>query len=155
MTSRRLLDVAKEFAFRPIVVGGHEAWRVADLLAERDITVVLHKMTPGAERGTEGTRLCADIARRMHDRDITFCLSQGDLLTQAQHAVAMGLPLDAAIRAITLTPAKVLQIDDRVGSIAVGKDADFVALNGDPLQFTSAIGWVMIDGKVQFQQEIN
>ena len=60
----------------------------------------------------------------------------------------MGLDRSVALQAVTSIPAKLLEVDGRVGSIASGLDADLVALNGDPFEFTTAVDWVMIDGKV-------
>ena len=61
-------------------------------------------------------------------------------------AVRYGLSEEAAIRAITLEPAKIMKIDDRVGSIETGKDADLVLWQGHPFNSTSKPEWVMVDG---------
>ena len=53
-----------------------------------------------------------------------------------------------ALRAITINPARILGVADRVGSIEVGKDADLVGLSGDPLETTSGIQWTMVRGKI-------
>ena len=57
-----------------------------------------------------------------------------------------GLSAQDALRAITINAARVLGVDGRVGSIEAGKDADFVAISGDPLAITSSVLWVMVDG---------
>lgn len=72
------------------------------------------------------------------------------LLDFARFATRNGLPADRAMRMLTLEPARICGIDDRVGSIAKGKDADLVVLTGDPLLPTSAIKMVLIDGNVVF-----
>ena len=150
-----LIAVAEEFRFQPILVGGQEAWRVADQLQSARMPVVLQRTVPGSSVGAERTRTCAETAVRLSTREVPFCFSEGDLLTQARFAVRFGLSPEAALPAITSVPAEILKIDDRVGSITAGRDADMVALDGDPLQFTSAIRWVMVDGVVQFQQDGN
>lgn len=58
----------------------------------------------------------------------------------------------AALALVTINPARQLGIGDRVGSIEVGKDADLVLLNGDPLSFMSRVEWTMVDGEVEFQR---
>ena len=92
------------------------------------------------------------MAAKLNKAGVPFCLSGGDLLNQARFAVRYGLPKADALKAITASPASILKINDQVGAIAAGKDADFVALNGDPLEFTTAIQWVMVNGQIQFEQ---
>lgn len=68
------------------------------------------------------------------------------LTYQAARCVREGVSRDDAIRAITLNPAKILGIADRLGSIEVGKDAHLVVYSGDPLEFSSIVEKVFIDG---------
>jgi imidazolonepropionase-like amidohydrolase len=69
------------------------------------------------------------------------------ILFEAAIAAAHGLSRDAAIEAITLSPAKILGIADRLGSIEVGKDADLALYDGDPLEYTTHCIGVVIDGR--------
>ena len=69
----------------------------------------------------------------------------------AAMAVKHGLPRDVALKAITITPAEILGIADRVGSIEEGKDADIRILSGDPLDVLSNVEMVIIDGKVEYK----
>ena len=62
-------------------------------------------------------------------------------------AVRSGLDRSEALKAITINPAEILGVDDRVGSLAVGKDADMVVFNGDPLSFDTEVETVFIDGE--------
>ena len=73
-------------------------------------------------------------------------MSGPNLLEQARFAVRFGLPVDDALRAITIEPARILGIEDRVGSLAVGRDADLVVLDGDPFEFTTNVQAVIVDG---------
>ena len=150
-----LFTLADEFSFSPVVIGGQESWQVTSELAERKVPVILQPTTPGSSQGTERTRVAVGMAAKLNKAAVPFCLSGGNLLNQARFAVRYGLPHDAAIKAITSGPASILKIDDKVGMIEVGKDADFVALNGDPLEFTTAIHWVMVNGEIQFEQAGN
>jgi imidazolonepropionase-like amidohydrolase len=72
---------------------------------------------------------------------------------EAAFAVRGGLPGDAAVRAITLDAARVLGVDDRVGSIEVGKDADFVILDGELLHYLSLPQYTVVNGRVAYDQE--
>ena len=152
---KALMTLADEFSFHPTLIGGQECWKLTDEIAARKISVILQRVIPGSSRGDERTRISADMAARLHKAGVTFCLSGGDLLDQMRFAIRFGLPAESALAAITSSPAAILKIDDRVGSIAAGKDADLVALNGDPLEFTTAIQWVMVDGAIQFEQAGN
>ena len=64
-------------------------------------------------------------------------------------AVRAGLPSAEALSWVTLRPARILGIADRVGSIEKGKDADLIAWSGDPLAPTSRVTWVMVDGRTE------
>lgn len=68
-------------------------------------------------------------------------------------AVASGMPHDAALRAMTLTPAEILRIDHKVGSITVGKDADLVLFSGDPLDIQKQVKKVWINGQPVYDRE--
>ncbi len=143
-----IATLADEFDFSPVVVGGQEAHKVTDLLVERKYPVVLERINVGNTNGPERSELCWNTAGILADAGVTIALSGDDLLTQAQFAVRHGLDRETALHAITSTPAKILGLGDRVGSISVGSDADLIALTGDPLELTTSISWVMINGKV-------
>ncbi|WP_460879999.1 amidohydrolase family protein [Pontibacter rugosus] len=70
------------------------------------------------------------------------------LLFEAGAAVANGMTPEQALAAITTTPAKIIGLDKRVGSLEKGKDADLVLYDGDPFEYTSHVCAVIIDGKV-------
>jgi imidazolonepropionase-like amidohydrolase len=72
------------------------------------------------------------------------------LLFEAAVAAANGLGMESALRAITLSPAKILGIDDRVGSLSKGKDADVVVFDGDPFEYTSHVQQVLVQGAVTY-----
>lgn len=150
---RALLTLSEEFRFRPSIIGGQEAWRSVDAIAAGVESVVLERQAPWTSRGGERTRTSAETAARLAEHGVRFCFSQGDLLDQARFAVKFGLPRDAALNAITSAPAAILNIDDRVGTIAVGRDADLVAVSADLFEFTSAIQWVMVDGTIRYRQD--
>ncbi len=74
------------------------------------------------------------------------------LLFEAAVAAANGLGMEAALRAITISPAKILGIDDRVGSLTKGKDADAVVFDGDPFEYTSHVQQVLVQGAVTYRR---
>ena len=72
------------------------------------------------------------------------------LLFEAAVAAANGLGMESALRAITLSPAKILGIEDRVGSLSRGKDGDVVVFDGDPFEYTSHVQEVLVQGAVTY-----
>jgi imidazolonepropionase-like amidohydrolase len=143
-----LLRLAREFRFTPTVIGGHEAYKIRKELAAARVPVILGPLTTGADgSGPEDTDAVWNEPGLLHQAGVPFALSGGHLLDQARFAVRYGLSADAALEAITRTPARLLGVDGRVGTVQAGRDADLVALDGDPLELTTSIRWVLVDGK--------
>jgi imidazolonepropionase-like amidohydrolase len=71
----------------------------------------------------------------------------------AAYAVRYGMDEDKAFRAITIHPAELLHVDDRIGSIDEGKDADLVILSGEPFDFRSRVEKVIINGRIVYEQK--
>jgi imidazolonepropionase-like amidohydrolase len=136
--------------FRGCVQGG----RVADKIKQAGIPVIVDNLYTGPlepEDGYDGPfRNVAEMAKA----GVQICFSTGfdpstgkDLTYHAARAVAFGLDRDEAIRALTINPARIFGIDDRVGSLKVGKDADLFITTGDPLDLRSEVKHLFIDGK--------
>ncbi len=148
-----LLTLSKEFGFSPVAVGGQESYKIADRLAAANVPVILGPLTTSGVRGPEETEVIRNAAGVLAKAGVTFAMSGGNLLEQARFAHRFGLAEEDAIRAITRTPAELLGAGDRLGTIAVGRDADMVALSGEPLEFTTSIRWVMVNGIIFGEQE--
>jgi len=106
-------------------------------------------------RTTDNAFMALDSAQMLETLGVPIALSShgtalpgARLDRQAGFAMRGGLPFDAALRAVTLNPAKMIGVDNRVGSIAVGKDADLVLWNGKPFEITSRVIGVLIDGRL-------
>ncbi len=97
--------------------------------------------------GPERTELKWNTIQSLADANIPVAIAGDQLLQQARFARRFGMDAEQALMAITSRPAEILGVGERVGRIQVGFDADLVAFRGEPLQATSAIQWVMIDGK--------
>ncbi len=149
---RSALELGDTYGFLPTIYGGDEVYRMIDEFkeskAELVYTALTANLTGRSLRGQEGTELRWNVPGKLNTSGITFCLAGDNLLVQAQFAVRFGLPRETALAAITLIPAKILKLDDRLGSISTGKVADMVALSGDPLQPTSSVVWTMVGGKI-------
>jgi imidazolonepropionase-like amidohydrolase len=148
------LRLQREFGFRLWLDGAAEAYRMIEPLREAGAPVLLH---PTMARASSDLRNAAfDTAARLAEAGIPFALQSGFegyvpktrvLLYEAQVAVRYGLSPGAALEAITLSGARILGLDDRIGSIEPGKDADLVLFDGDPFEYTSHVCAVLIEGE--------
>jgi imidazolonepropionase-like amidohydrolase len=143
-----VVRLSREFGFKPIIVGGEEAYQVPEVLAHSKTPVVLRTIgTASTGVGPEQTDLFWNQAGVLHKAGVTVAIAGEQPLEMAKFAVRYGLPADVAMQAITATPAKLLGVDSRVGTLADGKDADFVVLSGEPFEFTTRIKDVFVDGR--------
>jgi len=149
LTAVRLAD---EFHLKLILSHGTEAYKVADLLAARNIPVVVGPVTTQPDRiETQGA--VYDNAARLHRAGVKIAIQTGETLDsrmlpfEAGLAVAYGLPWEQAIRAITVNPAEIFGVADRIGSLRPGLEADLIVTQGDPLQPLSRLIHLMIAGR--------
>ncbi len=147
-----LLDKTADRNLDMVLIGATEAWKVADLLAARDVPVVLDVMD-NAPRNFDRLGARLDNAALLAEAGVRFAFMTNDLtgdnrtLTQqAGVSVAYGLDWDSALQAVTSSAAEIWGIDT-YGSIAAGMEADLVLWDGDPLEVTSAPTMVMIKGE--------
>ncbi|HEY3559073.1 MAG TPA: amidohydrolase [Kribbella sp.] len=136
---RTAVRLSEEFGYDLVIDHGTEAHLVADLLAERNIPVLLGPLIVGRgkvelrNRAFRNARLLAEAGVELSLVTDHPVIPANLLIVQAAYAVREGLDRDLALRAVTLNPAKVLGIADRIGSLAPGKDADVCLWSGDPL----------------------
>lgn len=148
------VEFADRFSLRLIIVGGRDAPLVADLLIDRNIPVIITGVQGFPKRPDAPYDEPYTLARRLDDLGVTWCIANSDdasntrnLANDAARAVAYGLDRDAAIRSITLAPARILGIDDRYGSLQVGKSATLIITDGDPLEPATRVLDAYIDGR--------
>lgn len=133
------IRLADEFDVRVVLVRATEAWKMADRLAERKIPVLLGPVTqqPSSVE-TLGARY--DAGAILHRAGVELAIISANahnarnLPYEAGIAVAHGLPLEAALEAITLAPARILGLDGEIGSLRPGRSADVIVLDGDVIQ---------------------
>ncbi|GAA1566993.1 MULTISPECIES: amidohydrolase [Kribbella] len=136
---RTAVRLADEFGYDLVIDHGTEAHLVAELLAERNIPVLLGPLIVGRgkvelrNRAFRNARLLAEAGIELSLVTDHPVIPANLLIVQAAYAVREGLDRDVALRAVTLNPARVLGIADRLGSLAPGKDADLCVWSGDPL----------------------
>jgi imidazolonepropionase-like amidohydrolase len=149
-TALRLSD---EFGFTLQLEGGEEAFRYCKEIAERKVAVALMPSYATSSLSFSGEgEVRFDTFSLLTKAGVLVALLPGlsgdreSMLAMAAFAIKYGATKEEALRAVTLVPAEMLGIADRVGSLEEGKDADFIILNGDPLDVKSRIEWVFIDG---------
>lgn len=150
------LRIAAEFDLQAIIAYGTEAYLMRPLLLEREATIIL---APPMQRASDMEKWnnTLEAGALLKAANVPFVISSGYeayvpktrvLLWETGIAVTNGLERNAAIRAVTIDPARLWGIDESVGSLEPGKDADLVLFDGDPFEYTSHIQHVIIDGQV-------
>jgi len=145
---------AEKEGVKLVIAGGVDAWRVADVLRQKEIPVILTGIHSGPTRRWEPYDLVFSLAERLREAGVQFCIS-GDysasnarnLPHHAATAAAYGLPAEEALKAITLSPAKILGLDSAIGSLELGKDATMFVSDGDILELSTRVERVFIQGK--------
>jgi len=149
------LRLAQEFNIRLWLDGASESYLLIDDIKAADIPVIIH---PSLERAFGDYRnMSFETAGRLQKAGIPIAMQSGYedyvpktrvVLFEAAWAAANGLPRENALAAITIDSAKILGIDHRVGSLAVGKDADLALFDGDPFEYTSHCVGTIINGQI-------
>ena len=139
---------------RLIIRGGEDAPYVAEHLAAKQIPVFLTSVMDAPPRGWEPFDAAYSLPARLHEKGVRFAITGGPsapythrLPYEAGVAVAFGLPADEALKAVTIYPARFLGIDERVGSLEAGKDANLLITTGNPLDFMATIEQAYIQGR--------
>ncbi len=157
------LRLADEFDFTLILDKCTEGYMIADEIARRKVPVIVgpvstsfvdmpkleyrnHDMRNAAILSKEGVQLALGVSGRDGASSKFIALA-------AAMAVANGMDKDIALRAITLTPAEILGVADRIGSLEAGKDADIVILSGHPLDTFTQVEMVLIEGKTVYERK--
>ena len=146
------MRIAEEFGYDLVIDHGTEAHLLADLIAAKGIPVVLGPLLTSRSKVEVRNRSLANPG--LLDRaGVTFALTTDHpvvpinfLPYQAALAVKEGLAWPTAVRALTIHPAQIAGIDDRLGSLEPGKDADLVIWSGDPLDVLSRVERAFIGG---------
>ena len=146
------IRLAEEFGYRLVINHGTEGHKIADVLAEKNIPVIFGPMLTSRtkvelrDRAIGNLAVLAAAGVRVAITTDHPVVPVNFLVHQASLAVKEGLPVQTALEALTVNPAVILGLDDRVGSLNVGLDADVVIWSGDPLDLGSRAELVLIDG---------
>ncbi|MEI7460409.1 MAG: amidohydrolase family protein [Pirellula sp.] len=149
------IRLADEFKIKLWLDSAADAHLMIPEIKAAAITLLLHPSMARASGAKEN--LSFQTAAKLHAAGIPFAIQGGFeayvpkvrvILFEAAVAAAHGLSFDAAIESITISPAKILGIQERVGSIEVGKDADLALFDGDPFEYTTHCVGVVINGQL-------
>lgn len=145
---------AAERGLRAVIVGGRDAWMCAELLRRHEVPVIAQGTVTLPRRADSDYDEPYRLPARLEAAGLRWCLQSGEeaahernLPYSAAMAVAHGLAHDVAIRSITLDAARILGIDDRYGSLEVGKSATLIVTDGDPLEVPTRVERAWIDGR--------
>ena len=147
-----VLRLAKEFNFKVVLQHASDAWAVADEIAKAKVwTSLIVLDSPGGK--IEAKDVTPENAMVLDKAGAPFGFHTDDGVTEsrlflrsAALAVRAGCPRDKAIYALTMAGAKMLELDERIGSLEVGKDADFIVLSGDPFSVYTKVLQTYVDG---------
>lgn len=147
------IRLADEFGYRLVINHTTEGHLLADEIAERGIPVVIGPLMTSRSKLEVQNRTLANPGI-LHRAGAKIALTTDHpvvpiefLVHQATLCVKEGLDRDAAIRAITLNPAEIMGLDDRVGALRPGMDGDVVLWSGDPLDVMNRALRVFVDGR--------
>ena len=151
---RNAVEYCDKYKLHMILAGGEEAYKVKDLLRSKDIPVILRPvLTYVGEEDDPYDRLLAQpaelvaagvkIAFGSFDNSFARRLGQN-----AANAIAYGLSPEQGLKAVTLNPAQIFGLADQLGTLQVGKTANIIVTNGDPLELTTDVKYLFIRGQL-------
>ncbi len=165
-----MIDLSLELGYDLVIEGGTEAWVIAEKLGVAGVSVIYtprRRRSPQPDRELE-TGSFVESPRIFEDKGIPFAvatlsnsISMGGLAgrdlsslpLEAAFAVRGGADEKTALQSLTLTPARMLGLEDRIGSIEIGKDADVLILNGSPLDYRTYVEQAVVSGEVCYDRQ--
>ncbi|MDP9204235.1 MAG: amidohydrolase family protein [Gemmatimonadota bacterium] len=152
------MRMARDYGVKLVIGGGAEAWMMADKLAAAKIPVLTGAMNniPAGFAALGQRQENAGLLRKAGVQVVLIGNAGGgdeeafnvrNLKQEAGNAVAYGMTWDDALRAVTLAPAEVFGVADRVGSLRPGREGNVVVWSGDPFEFTTRVVHVFVRGR--------
>ena len=159
-------DIAEALLFaekeklKIVITGGADAWKLAGELKKREVPVIIGAVMAHPFEAYDPFDSAYANPGRLHEAGVLFAIRSNGSSTagfnasnsrntpfEAAQAVAYGLPEVEALKAVTLNAAKILQADDKLGSLTAGKLANLVITDGSPLQETTQYKAIFVAGK--------
>jgi imidazolonepropionase-like amidohydrolase len=152
---RGVVKFVEDMRVKGVVIGGQEAWKVADGLKKNNIAVIYTNIYNLPVRDDDAYDFLFESPSKLQQAGVRFAISTGndgaevrDLPYHAGLAGAYGLSKEEALKSVTLYPAQILGIADRLGSIETGKTANIVVADGDILEPRTNIKYLFINGRM-------
>ena len=152
---RGVVKFVNDTKVKGVIVGGQDAWKVADDLKKSNISVIYTNIYNLPVRDDDPYDYLFEAPAKMQQAGVRYCISTGndgpearDLPYHAGLAAAYGLSKEDALKSVTLYPAQILGVADKLGSIEVGKMGNVVVTDGDILQPTTNIKYLFIGGRM-------
>ena len=151
---RGAIRFAEEMKLKPIILGGNDAWKVASLLKEKNVPVILTGVLELPSREDDSYDTLYENPFKLQQAGVRFCISTGDAGAEVRNlpynagmAAAFGLSKADALKSVTLYAAQILNVADKLGSIEPGKMANIVVTDGDLLEPRTHVRYLFIDGR--------
>jgi imidazolonepropionase-like amidohydrolase len=145
---------SEEEGVRLIILGGSDAHLVTDHLRTKQIPVIVTSVLTSSNRDWESYDARYSLPSKLHEAGVQFAIAGGSsapyahrLPYEAGAAAAFGLDADTALRSVTSFPAAILGLDDRIGTLEVGKDATLLITTGNPIEYSTQIEQVYVEGR--------
>ena len=148
----QVIALKAKYGFKVMLTGAREAWMVADELAKAEIPVLIDPLSNLPSRFDMLASTSAS-AGRLHAAGVMVAFLPPDTLNarlvvqNAGNAVAMGMPWEAAVDALTVNAAEIFGVSDSYGKLTAGMDADVVVWDGDPLEVMTSPDAIFIQGE--------
>ncbi|MCJ7629414.1 MAG: amidohydrolase family protein [Longimicrobiales bacterium] len=155
------VEFAEEMDLKYLIRGGRDAWKITDYLVEHDVKLLFSGIhgTPGRDEPYDVHYATPAL---LNEAGVDFAIYSGgtanvfSLTYEVGMAVAFGLPMEKALRSLTIDAARLLGVDDRLGSIEEGKVANLLITTGSPIEYTSQVETMFIRGeKVPWDDKFN
>jgi len=147
------IEIADKYKLKLIISGAEDAWKVASTLKEKNIPVIIGPVTELPNNEDDDYDVNYSHAAKLNKAGVKFAFQTADaayvrnLPYQAGTSAAFGLPKDEALKAVTIYPAQIFGVDNLLGSVEVGKMANLIVTDGDPLEFKTNVKHIFINGK--------
>ncbi|MBX7173104.1 MAG: amidohydrolase family protein [Pyrinomonadaceae bacterium] len=152
---KAVIKFADEMKVKAIILGGQEASKAATELKQKSIPVIFTNIYNLPVREDDAYDAFFAEAGKLQKAGVLFCIATDsetavirDLPEQAGIAAAFDLPKEEALKAVTLYPAQILGVADKLGSIEVGKIANIVVTDGDMLEARTKVKYLFINGRL-------
>lgn len=153
------IRIADEFGYELVIDHGTEAHLLADLIAARQIPVIIGPLFTSRSKVELRNRSLANPGK-LASEGVAIAITTDHpvvpinlLIHQVAIAVKHGLDRDTALRSVTINPARIAGIDDRLGSLEPGKDADFCLWSGDPLDVMNHVQRAYVNGREVYRYD--